>query len=125
MIRFTPLNRKRAADFTDHKRLADLATQYKMSSMFTLREFARLSWEAPEAKPVGLPTDEGLRVRVAAIARQRGLTRRARPGEYDVADPYGKPLEVARATVAQISLRVDIAVRELGLSRTGDPQIGG
>jgi len=96
-----------------------------LAKTFTLREFARLAWEAPEAKPVGVPTDEGLRVRVAAIARQRGLTRRARPGEYDIADPYGKPLEVARAIVAQISLRVDIAVRELGLSRTGDPQIGG
>ena len=89
-----------------------------LAKTFTLREFARLAWEAPEAKPVGVPTDEGLRVRVAAIARQRGLTRRARPGEYDIADPYGKSLEIARAAVAQISQRVDIAVKELGLRRT-------
>jgi protein-tyrosine phosphatase len=88
-----------------------------LAKTFTLREFARLAWEAPEARPVGVPTDEGLRARVAAVARQRAWTRRARPGEYDIADPYGKSLKVARATVAQISQRVDIAVTELGLSQ--------
>ena len=96
-----------------------------LAKTFTLREFARLAWKAPEARPVGVPTDEGLRARVAAIARKRALNRPGRPGELDIADPYGKPFEAARATVLQISRRVDIAVTELGLRRTGDPQTGG
>lgn len=108
----------------EHRAAVLLTEPSLLAKTFTLREFARLSWEAPEARPVGVPTYEGLRARVAAVARQRGLTRRARPGEYDVADPYGKSLEIARATVAQIAQRVDIAVRELGLRQTVDRPLG-
>jgi len=102
----------------EHRSAVLQAEPSLLAKTFTLREFARLSWEAPEARPVSLPTDDELRARVAAIARQRAYTRRARPGEYDIADPYGKPFKVARETVAQISQRVDIAVKELGLRRT-------
>ncbi len=102
----------------EHRSEVLLTEPSLLAKTFTLREFARLAWEAPEARPVGVPADEGLRARVAAIARQRAYTRRPRPGEYDIADPYGKPLKVARETVAQISHRIDIAVTELGLRRT-------
>lgn len=73
---------------------------------FTIREFLRLA--PPGAEPAGL---------VAAAARQRG---RVRPpeGPYadDIGDPFGFPLEVARARAGEVAAAVDALIDLLGLS---------
>ena len=98
---------------TEH-RAAVLRTEPSMiSKTFTLREFGRLAADSLDAWPAF--TDEELRTRVAAVARQRGLAGPAGPAENDIADPYGASLETARATVAQISRAVDLALAGLGV----------
>ena len=108
----------------EHRAAVLRAEPSLLSRAFTLREFGHLSAESTEARPPADPTDAELRARVAAIARQRGLAGPSGRTENDIADPYGAPLEVARATVAQICQAVTVALAGLGLRRTGDPQIG-
>jgi protein-tyrosine phosphatase len=98
---------------TEH-RAAVLRTEPSMvSKTFTLREFGRLAAQSLDAWPAF--TEDELCIRVGAVARQRGLAGPAGPAENDIADPYGAPLETARATVAEISRAVDLALAGLGV----------
>jgi protein-tyrosine phosphatase len=107
----------------EHRAAVLRAEPSLLSRAFTLREFGRLSAESNEARPSVAPTDAELRTRVAAIARQRGLAGPAGPAENDIADPYGAPLEIARATVAQILQEVGVALAGLGLRQEHGPRV--
>jgi protein-tyrosine phosphatase len=85
---------------------------------FTMREFARLSAGFP---PLDRVSAEALRSRVREIAARRGFTDPAGPGDDEIGDPFGAPLEFARATGTQISESVDAAIDGLGLRRRPRP----
>jgi protein-tyrosine phosphatase len=84
---------------------------------FTLREFGRLG---AGVEPIGGPlTPPTLSRRVAQVAAQRGLARPPRLGEDEIGDPFGGPLETARACAAQVASAVDDVLAVLGLAREG------
>jgi len=83
---------------------------------FTMREFARLgAGLGAIAQPV---TVDSLRERVAEVADQRGQSDTAvGPAQDDIGDPYGAPLDIARARAAQVSEAIDGLIQVLGLAR--------
>lgn len=86
---------------------------------FTMREFGRLGAALPPLG--GEPTAERLRSRVVEVADQRGLIEAPAPGDDEVGDPFGAPLELARLTATDISLAVDAIVSALGLLPRNSP----
>ena len=91
-----------------------------MRSTFTMREFARLgaALELPprSAQPQPHALDEdALRRRVLEVAGQRGLVDPPGPGEDDIGDPFGAPVEVARGVVTAVEQAVAGIVAALGL----------
>lgn len=82
---------------------------------FTIREFGRLGQTIPAA--VDEPTTEGrLRDRVWEVAGQRGWADPPHPGQDEIGDPFGGPLEVARDRAQQVAEGVDAVIRALGLA---------
>jgi protein-tyrosine phosphatase len=82
---------------------------------FTLREFGRLG--AGLGPLAGSPTVQELRTRVSAVAEQRGAVEPPRPGDDDIADPFGGPIEEARLVGSRVSAAVDAIIAVLGLAR--------
>jgi protein-tyrosine phosphatase len=80
-----------------------------LRSAFTLRELHRLLRDADLS---GLPGDPADRLReLVQLARgRRGFVPPAQDGEDDVADPYGRSVEVYAATTRQIVPAVDCLV---------------
>jgi protein-tyrosine phosphatase len=70
---------------------------------FTIREFARI---AAHLRP-GTPQQV-----VAHASAVRGLAPRSKAGD-DIADPHGQPVEVSRATAAELSIAVRTIVDAL------------
>lgn len=82
---------------------------------FTIREFGRLGQTIPAALPEPV-TEEGLRERVWEVAGQRGWADPPHPGQDEIGDPFGAPLEVARDRARQVAEGVEGVMRALGLS---------
>ena len=80
---------------------------------FTMREFARLG--VGLADPVDPRDVAALQARVVEVADRRGLAEPAKPGADDIGDPFGAPLDQARACAAQVSAAVDGVLATLGL----------
>lgn len=76
---------------------------------FALKEFVRLGHQMPAGRDF-----EPLPERVARVAELRGKVPAAAPGADDIADPYGRPLRVARECAAEISKAVDELAALLG-----------
>lgn len=88
-----------------------------MRRTFSLLEFTRLGRGLDSSTAV---TDETGRIdavaRIAEIAGQRGLVPAPRPGEDDVGDPFGGPMEGMRACGALTAAAIDDVTRLLGLT---------
>ena len=87
---------------------------------FTMREFARLG------AGLGSLADPGeagaLRGRVVEVAERRGLADPIEPGEDDIGDPFGAPVDQARACAGQVSAAVDGVLATLGLRRADESE---
>ena len=79
-----------------------------MHRVFTLKEFVRLGGGVSPASPGGAPQ------LVAAVAGQRGLVTAVAHGSDDIADPFGRPPEIARAAARDIAHAVDGLLELLG-----------
>ncbi len=94
-----------------------------MSRTFTLREFVRLAGDVGEAggdPDAGTGAGTPLARRVRALAGLRGRVTAPGPGADDIADPYLRPADVARSTVAGIAEAVDGLIRALGFETAWD-----
>jgi protein-tyrosine-phosphatase len=99
-----------------HRSIIVSAHPLRFRKCFTMREFARLGAGLDSmAAPL---TVDALRARVAEVADQRGQSDTAvGPAQDDIGDPYGAPLEVARARASQVAEAVDALIEVLGLAR--------
>jgi protein-tyrosine phosphatase len=105
---------------TSHRVEVLRATPSAMRRTFALHEFVRLAASLPAADAT---EDEAAdvtavdpRVRVARIAAQRGMVPPVGPGEDDVADPFGRGIDIARICAAEVSAAVDAVLAALGAS---------
>ena len=99
-----------------HRSIIVSAHPLRFRKCFTMREFARLGAGLDSmAAPV---TVDALRARVAEVADQRGQSDTAvGPAQDDIGDPYGAPLDIARARAAQVAEAIDGLIQVLGLAR--------
>jgi len=100
---------------SSHRSAVLQADPLAFRKVFTLREFARLSADLGPAGPAASAAK--LRERVREVAAQRGQAASAEQDADDIADPFGAPLRVARASAMQVAEAVDQTILALGLPR--------
>lgn len=108
----------------EHRVQAITLSADALKRTFTLREFARLaSFVAEQYAPWPEDPVERATALVAAAAASRGKVRPRRPGDDDVADPYGAPFSAFRQCAREIALEIDqvvsalVGAREVGRLR--------
>lgn len=109
----------------EHRRLVAELAPSRVRSIFTIREFARLAADTPDADirdaADAAENDASARVRAAAavVASRRGLVLPpVDPDDDDVIDPYGRSAHTYELSGAQLDPGVDAVVRVMRLAVT-------
>lgn len=107
----------------DHRRrIVELAPS-RLRSAFTLREFARLAADTPDAEILAAAAEAGanagarVRAASAAVASHRGVALPpADPGDDDVVDPYRRSWNTYQRSAGQLAPAIDEVVRVVRLA---------
>ncbi|MDQ1172749.1 protein-tyrosine phosphatase [Microbacterium testaceum] len=109
----------------EHRRRIVELNPARLRSTLTLREFARLAAEVPDADIVGDAAAAGdddsrrLKAAIDAVTGVRGLTPPpADPADDDIVDPYRRSWETYELTASQLAPAVEQVVRVVRLALT-------
>jgi protein-tyrosine phosphatase len=112
----------------DHRREVVELAPARVAAVFTVREFARLAAEVPDAEILSAADAAGpdaaarVRAAAAAVASRRGLVLPpADPSDDDVIDPYRRPWAVYQQSASQLAPALSRVIRTLRAAVEGVP----